>query len=59
MPGIFLHAVDGAKVSGNTLRHVATGKLDKVGAAYRLKVSKPLEVTPSCKDVNVTDNKIE
>lgn len=59
VPGIFLNAVDGAKVSGNTLRHVATGKLDKAGAAYRLKAGKPLEVTASCKDINVSDNKIE
>ena len=59
VPGIFLHAVDGAKVSGNTLRHVASGKLEKAGTAYRFKVSKPVEVTASCKDVNVTGNKIE
>lgn len=56
-PGIVLHAVDGAKVSGNRVVNVCKGDVSRAGADYGFKITGPLVVTPSAVNVTVENEK--
>ena len=58
LPGIFLNAVDTATVSGNTLRKVCLGPLDKAASAWGLHPAKPIDSANSI-NLNINDNKFE
>lgn len=57
--GIFLHAVRGAVVRGNTLRNVCTEDNTKTSSEYGLKVTGPITVAETCADVKVENNTVE
>ncbi len=55
LPGIFLNGVDGASVSGNTLKNVCKGAIDKSGSAWRLRPTKPIDSANSA-NLTIKDN---
>jgi len=58
LPGIFLNAADGARVSGNVLKGVCKGQMEKSGSAWGFHPSKPIDSANSA-NLSVENNTIE
>lgn len=56
-PGIVLHAVDGATVSGNRISNVCKGDVSRAGADYGFKITGPVVVTPSAVNVKLENER--
>ncbi len=54
---IVLHAVDGATVRGNKISNACRGNIDRAGSNYGFKITKAIEVTPSAKNIKISEEK--